>query len=57
MKAFGLGKDENIRWKDLPISPMKANKVVTINQLRNAMRRYVEVKDGGKLNTFLKALE
>lgn len=57
MKAFGLGKDENIRWKDLPISPMKDNKVVTINQLRNAMRRYVAVKDGGKLNTFLKALE
>ena len=57
MTAFGLGKEENVRWKDLPIFPMKGGTVVTVKQLRTAMRRYVDVKDGGKLKTFLKLLE
>lgn len=56
MSAFYLGKDDNIRWKDLPIFPMSDGHCPTIQNLRDAMRRYKEPKDGGKLKMYLSIL-
>jgi len=42
----------NVRWSKLPISPLKDGTLLTIDQLKGAMKGYDEILDNGLRKTF-----
>lgn len=51
-KVFFKDWKNNVRWSKLPISPLKDGTLLTIDQLKGAMKGYDEILDNGLRKTF-----
>lgn len=51
-KVFNKNWDNNVRWVDLPILPLRSGTLLTIPQLKGALRNYDAAADGGVRQTF-----
>lgn len=51
-KVFFKDWKNNVRWSKLPISPLKDGTLLTIDQLKGAMKGYDEILDNGLRKSF-----